>query len=251
MKLDKIAMAAAGIVLLAIIGMLAYWWFSRDPDDIRLALADALGVSEGEQAYFFLNLPPRTGRYPGSIFPGDTALPAFEIVASDDEQLLRSSPLEFSANQRLADDLGGGFSGAGASVLAAQSRAGKVKVEIEGLRIVEMSGDNLKARLLASQAAVAAAARGTEVYAITYAYEGTVRLTLSAEELVETDSELSADALGKLNLELLREGSSDLVFVSTSPIVFAFQAVAADYVVQSLDPLPEDVELTRLKADPD
>ena len=112
---------------------------------MKEAIAAKFQVDENS---FVLNLPPRPGCLPGSIFTGRSRVPLVR-TAQDDPKLVRGPVFQFSA--ALDFDAGAsasanvGWWGAAASASATADAA----IEFKDARVVEILGPELKRRVMA------------------------------------------------------------------------------------------------------
>jgi hypothetical protein len=216
--------------------------------DVRQEIADRFGV---ERASFILNLPPRPGCLPGSIFTDDLKVP-LKRTAGDDGSLDRGPPFEFSAELTFA---AGAEANAGiAEWFGVKSQASDVanaKLEFKDARVVEMLGPELKKRVLADPDAKAAADRKVPPFMVSRAFEGRVVLRLSRKAAASADAwaKVKADAVeAKVSANI--SSGDEVVITVADPMVFAFEVVRLNYVTTHLGPGgPDEVKFVPVPSD--
>ena len=212
--------------------------------DLRKSIAQQFNIEEGS---FILNLPPRPGCLPGSIFTDDLRFPLAR-TKSDDADLDRGPTFIFTSD--FTFDAGANVS-AGMSqwfgLAAKASSASDVKLEFKNARVVEMLGPELKKRVLRDVDARDAATRKVIPFVVARSYEGTITVKMSRKQgaSAEAWAQIKKDAIdAKLGAKI---GSDDTVeYTVSEPFVFAFEVVRATYVAQHLGPSPDDVVLTKI-----
>lgn len=215
--------------------------------DLRKSIAKQFGVEEGS---FVLNIPPRPGCLPGSIFTDDLRFPLTR-TKPDDASLERGPAFAFAGD--FGTDLG-----ANASVgvaewfgLAAKAAAvSNVKIEFKNARVVDILGPELKKRVLADDAARAASARKIPPFIVARSYEGTISLKMSRKQGADAQAwaTVKKDAIeAKLGAKI---GADDAVEISVAePFVFAFEVVRATYFAEHLGKGADEVRLTPIPED--
>ena len=216
--------------------------------DLRAALARQMQAKPRD---FVLNLPPRTGCLPGSIFTEDLRLPV-ERTRPDDPALTRGPAFGLDADLGSSSALEGG--GAFAPIfgfLASHKASGTTTVRITDAHLVEMLGSDLKKRLLASEGARSAADHGTDPYIVFRAYQGNVgfRVTRSTDTSASAWAKVKADA-AEVDASGKVASDSEVAFTVAEPIVFAFEVMKATFVTTHLGGGgPNDVALRPIPAD--
>jgi len=212
--------------------------------DLRKSIAQQFNIEEGS---FILNLPPRPGCLPGSIFTDDLRFPLAR-TKPDDGGLDRGPPFLFTSDFSFDADasLSAGVS-QWFGLAAKASSASDVKLEFKGARVVEMLGPELKKRVLRDVDARDAATRKVVPYVVARSYEGTITVKMSRKQgaSAEAWAQIKKDAIdAKLGAKI---GSDDTVeYTVSEAFVFAFEVVRATYVAQHLGSNPDDVVLTKI-----
>lgn len=200
--------------------------------DLRAALAKQLQARPGD---FVLNLPPRTGCLPGSIFTEDLRLPIARTT-QDDQDLTMGPAFSLDAELGNSAEADGGATFAPLfGFLASHKSSGTAAVHIAQAHTIEMLGGDLKRRLLASEPARKAADRGTDPYIVFRAYQGQVgfRLARAAGTEASAWAKVKADAV-QVNVAGKLATDSDVLFTIPDPIVFAFEVMKATFVTTHL-----------------
>jgi hypothetical protein len=235
----RATLAAAGLLFLTIAPSMAA--------DLRTELALQVQAKPRD---FVLNLPPRTGCLPGSIFTDDLRLP-IDRTRSDDPALTRGPTFGLAADlgSSASAEAGGTFAPV-FGFLASHKTSGATTVRITNAHLIEMLGGDLKKRLLASDGARNAADHGTDPFIVFRAYEGNVSFELTHKQ----DS--SANAWAKVKADAVEVHASGevisddaVIFTIPEPIVFAFEVMKATYVATHLGDAANDVGLRQVSAD--
>lgn len=218
--------------------------------DLRSSLAAALNLRHDSAAYFFINLPPAASRYPGTILAADQLFVLDSVGASDPVHLTGRS-FQLSANYQLAGSALGSLGVPWLNEVASSKLKVGLQLQVTDGRILEMSVPDLKKRLLHSVAAQDAANKGTDPLIITRAYEGRLTYILTRE-----GSDMGAvwekAARSNLNAEQFRIDTSHaqqgVVRVEMlQPVIFAFEASSAHFILNDLGAKPSDVVLSPVR----
>ena len=216
--------------------------------DLRASLAEALNVAPRD---FFLNIPPAPNRYPGSVFATEQWLPLERVDAND--TTLQRSAAPFTLRLARLDDAaaqGGVSSGFFGEVLR-HRRALDVDVRIDSATVLEVPVQDLKRRLLASDAVRSALDRGARPVVVTRAYEGIVTLTLRRRReasgeawaavsravcTLSSDCPTSAPPLANDTTRLSGSvsGADTLTVSIPQRVVFAYQVMQASFITTHL-----------------
>lgn len=215
--------------------------------DIRKTIAEKFGV---DPTSFVLNLPPRPGCLPGSIFTDDLRVP-LSRTKLDDPDLQFGPPFHFTAD--ISFDAGVEANVGVAEWFGAAAKANDASIasiEFTDARIVEILGPALKRRVVSDPDALAAAARKVPPFAVLRAFQG--RATL---KLIKRDG-ASAEAWARAKQTAVDAkvgasvGSDDTVSIAvTEPFVFGFEVVQLNYVTQHLGSKSDDVVLAPVPED--
>lgn len=215
--------------------------------DIRSTIAQRFGV---EPDSFVLNLPPRPGCLPGSIFTEDLRVPMARTDVGDPD--LQFGPtFQFSATLNTDADAqasGGVAAWFGLSVKASDAAA--ISIEFSDARVVEILGPALKRRVLADQDALAASARKVPPFAVLRAFQGkaTVRLTKKTGASAEAWADLR-QAAAEVKAGVSVSGDDAVAISIAEPFVFGFEVVRLNYVTENLGTTVTDVVLAPVPED--
>jgi hypothetical protein len=214
---------------------------------LKETIAEKFGV---DPRSFVLNLPPRPGCLPGSIFTDDLRVPLVR-TKRDDPKLEVGPVFQFSAD--VGSDIGAN-AGADVSgwfgVTAKANDVADTVIDLKNARVIELLGPELKRRVLADPDALAAAARKVPPFAVLRAYEGRVAVTLTKKKAASADAwakvkQAAVDAKVGANI-----GADDKVVISVEePFVFGFEVVQLNYVTQHLGSKADDVNLVPVPDD--
>jgi hypothetical protein len=214
--------------------------------DLQRALAQQVNADHRD---FVLNIPPRPGCLPGSIFTDDLRVP-LERTSSTDDALTRGESFSLDADFESGAGVGGSATLTGLfGFLASHKSSATTSVHVADAMLIDMLGTQLKSRLLASSAAKSAANRGLDPFVVFRAYEGVVSFTVTRKQDTSADAwaKVKANAVeARLNGEL--RGNDAIVFKIPNRIIFAFEVMRATYVTTHLGAGPNDVQLDRVKA---
>jgi len=215
--------------------------------DIRKTIAEKFGV---DPTSFVLNLPPRPGCLPGSIFTDDLRVP-LSRTKLDDPDLQFGPPFHFIAD--ISFDAGVDANVGVADWFGAAAKANDASIasiEFTDARIIEILGPALKRRVVSDPDALAAAARKVPPFAVLRAFQG--RATL---KLIKRDG-ASAEAWARAKQTAVDAkvgasvGSDDTVSIAVAePFVFGFEVVQLNYVTQHLGSKADDVVLAPVPED--
>jgi hypothetical protein len=227
----------------------ALFWLLAVPAyaGLKETIADKFGVAPGD---FILNLPPRPGCLPGSIFTDDLRVPLVR-TKRDDPKLDLGPEFQFSAE--LGGELGAnaGANAAGWFGVAAKASAvSNAVIEFKNARVIELLGPELKKRVLADPDALAAAARKIPPFAVLRAFEGTATVTFRKKEGASADAWANVKQAA-LNANVgANVGADDKLTISVAqPFVFGFEVVQLNYITQHLGSKADDVALVRVPED--
>jgi len=231
----QIILASVGL-LLAAAAIIAPWvWTSRD---LRMALGDALNIGKESREFFFLNLPPAVGRYPGSTFLTNQWEPV-ELVAPNDAKLKRTQKFTLVANatrmasgseQLLSKSLG---------QMASNSGAAEFEIQVHEGQVVEMKYADLEEHLQETLKLLRASGSNVVPMVIVRSYEGkiSVRLKRKQDASATAWAELKEHAAKQAKQESDKEpakapsvrfetgfmGEDAILLDVPEPVVFAFE----------------------------
>jgi hypothetical protein len=231
-----------------IVGIVVFLYPRLRRPDARVELAKVLGVNP---EFLHLNIPPSTGRLPGSTFVISGSLLPIDFTSRDDKDLISGDP--FALDWHITTLFSGeGASGAGPlGVLFENSEAVRIEIRAHDCRVIEMKLPVIKDRLLHSKEVLEQSARGNNPFVVVRAFEGTLetRLTKSGKESarawddVKESARRSSKASQTNTTRISLAGTSeDEVIVSwPTPVVFAYEVQKASLITTHLGTKPDDV----------
>jgi hypothetical protein len=215
--------------------------------DLRKELAEKFQV---DPDYFVLNLPPRPGCLPGSMFTEDLRV-LLQRSKVDDPDLQFGPRFNFKADLSFDAD-----AKASVGVLdwfgvaAKASDASDASMDVTDAQVIEILGPALKRRVLNDPDALAASARKVPPFAVIRAFYGRVTFKLSkklgaSSEAWAQANQVAVDA--KVGARIENDGSVSISVAE--PFVFGFEVVQLNYVTQHLGSKIDDVALAPVPAD--
>jgi hypothetical protein len=249
MSLKKIVFLAVLAILVIVFGLFGAQFFSAS-DTLKDTLAEQFNVSPEA---LYVNLPPATGRYPGAVFiRGDRLFPV-EFANGTDERLQRGVASQLNLKLDASAVTAGGLDLGYFEQLSEGGRTESMTVELLDVVPVEMRIGDIKALLLASEDAKAAAQRNQQVYVVSKAYEGRMDVILEASDNESASAIARGIAIAMPGAKASVEGSVNKnrqVRVSFSePTVFAFEVVEASFFSTSLSVELSDVQVSPVRTD--
>jgi hypothetical protein len=214
---------------------------------LKETIAEKFGVVPNA---FVLNLPPRPGCLPGSIFTDDLRVP-LSRTKLDDPKFEFGPTFQFSAEvgSELGANAGGGISD-WFGVAAKASAVSNAVIEFKNARVIELLGPELKRRVLADPDALAAAARKIPPFAVLRAFQGTATLTLTKKDAASADAWAKVkETAVQANVGASASADDKLVISVGEPFVFGFEVVQLNYVTQHLGSTVDDVNLVKIPED--
>jgi len=188
-------------------------------------LAQRLGADPN---YLVLNIPTRPGAWPGAIFTDDLRIPIVR-GREDDPELKRGPPMSIEATDFISFGAGAGANvKSWFSFAAKASETGKVLISFPDIRVVDLTFDELKKRIRASQSVLDAMKRGIYPLVVIRAYEGTPTIKISKEAAAsaEASAKLSAAAT-EANVQAGVSSGDYVVYRAGERVVFAFETMKA------------------------
>jgi hypothetical protein len=243
-SIRNIAIIVAIVPIAAFVGLLVtHWAFRPKPQQkvLQAALAEQFG---SEKSAIIVNIPARSGRYPGAVLA---------ISANGSELLIKkidrpdtvpgpSASLkdvqlsEASAMWQLAGRIfGGQVEGTGTVA---------IEIDLADLRMYEQEASKLAAALRADDDVNRARSSGLPIVVVTKAYEAVPELTIrqranaKAEDWAKLKGELT-NAKGELVTD------SEVRFRSEQPQVIAYETSEAKFIASNFSNGTPNVELKR------
>jgi hypothetical protein len=173
--------------------------------------------------YVILNLPPRPGSWPGTIYSSNMRVP-FAYGKPDDPVLHRGATVSITAQEGY--DIGATAKGGISSwvkLSADASSVADVVMFFPDAQIVDMSYADLVRRIETSAEAIAVAKRGQIPVIIIKAYVGTPTIVVTKKDAA------SADAWARLSKQVSAGASAkatagnSITYQAGAPIPFAFE----------------------------
>jgi hypothetical protein len=214
---------------------------------LKETIAEKFGVPPNA---FVLNLPPRPGCLPGSIFTDDLRVP-LSRTRLDDPKFEFGPTFQFSADigSELGANAGGGVSD-WFGVAAKASALSNAVIEFKNARIIELLGPELKRRVLADPDALAAAARRIPPFAVLRAFQGSATLTLTKKDAASAEAWAKVkQAAVQANVGANASAEDKLLISVSEPFVFGFEVVQLNYVTQHLGSTVDDVNMVPIPED--
>ncbi|RSL18603.1 hypothetical protein EDE15_4193 [Edaphobacter aggregans] len=246
-----------GLTLIAMVVLTALVFFlpglfTRNAD-LRSSLAAALNLPKGRAADFFINLPPAASRYPGTILVTEKLF-ILNPADANDTDLHTGSSFQLTTDDQIAGSALGSLGVPWLSEAASSKQEIGLDLQVTDGKILEMDVAALKRKLLASQEAQSAANKGTDPVVITRAYQG--RLTyLLKRKGADQGSLWSKAAKSNINSEHFRIDASraqqgEVRVEILDPVIFAFEASSAHFILTHLGVEPSDVVLSPIRPQP-
>jgi hypothetical protein len=247
-----------GLTLIAVVVLAALVFFLPRlfvPDaDLRSSLASALNLPKDRAADFFINLPPAASRYPGTILATEKLF-ILNPADANDADLHTGSSFQLTTDDQIAGSALGSLGVPWLSEAASSKQEIGLELQVTDGKILEMDVPALKRKLLASQEAQSAANKGTDPVVITRAYQG--RLTyLLKRKGADQGSIWSKAPKSDLNAEHFRIDASraqqgEVKVEIIDPVIFAFEASSAHFILTHLGVEPSDVVLSPIRPQPE
>jgi hypothetical protein len=252
MSRKQVGLTLAATVALAALVFFLPRLFTRNAD-LRTRLAVALNLPKERAADFFINLPPAASRYPGTILATEQLF-ILNPVDANDEGLHTGGSFQLTTDDDVA---GSALSSLGVPWLneaASSKREAGLELQVSDGKILEMDVPALKKKLLASQEAQSAANKGTDPVVITRAYIGKLTYVLKRKgsdqgSLWQKAPKSNQDS-ESFRLDASRTQQGEVRVEMLDPVIFAFEASSAHYILTHLGVEPTDVNLTPIRPQP-
>jgi len=246
-----------GFVILSTIVAAAVFLFpKRLTGDLKHKLAQKLGV---KPEFLMVNIPPASGRTPGSTFAKKaTVIPVLEVPRSDPDM---HAGAEFNIDWSDAS-LGKAKGNVTAGILGSifsDAESSNFEIKASHCRVLEMPFGELKKRLLSSQAILNSSAEGISLFVIVRAFEGqlSIRIKRAQDASGEAWARTQQNAVtlsdpkygGDAALNVNSEGKDQFVVEWKEPVVFAYELQKAELFASHLGTRPDDIRFTPLTED--
>jgi hypothetical protein len=243
-----------GLTLVAILVLTALVFFlprlSTRNADLRSRLAAALNLPKDRAADFFINLPPAASRYPGTILATERLF-ILNPADANDSDLRTGNSFELTTDDQVAGSALGSLGVPWLNEAASSKQEVGLELKVTDGKLLEMDVSALKRKLLASQEAQSAANKGTDPIVITRAYQGRLTYVLKRKGS-DQGSVWNKAAQSNLNTEHFRVDASraqqgEVRVEMLEPVIFAFEASSAHFILTHLGVEPSDVTLSPIR----
>ena len=252
MSRKQVGLTLAAVVVLAALVFFLPRLFTRNTD-LRTRLAAALNLPQERAADFFINLPPAASRYPGTILATERLF-ILNPADANDEGLHTGGSFQLSTDDDVAGSALGSLGVPWLNEAASSKREAGLELQVSDGKILEMDVPALKKKLLASQEAQSAANKGTDPIVITRAYIGKLTYVLKRKgsdqgSLWQKAPKSNQDS-EHFRLDASRAQQGEVRVEMLDPVIFAFEASSAHYILSHLGVEPTDVNLTPIRPQP-
>jgi hypothetical protein len=242
---------AAAVVLAALVFLLPRLFTGHA--DLRTRLAASLNLPKERAADFFINVPPAASRYPGTILATEQLF-ILNPADANDEDLHTGGSFRLTAEDNVAGSALGSLGVPWLNEATSSKQEVGLELEVSDGNILEMDVPALKRKLLASQEAQSAANKGTDPIVITRAYVGKLTYVLKRTgsdhgHLWQKAPKSNQDS-EHFHLDASRAQQGEVRVEMLDPVIFAFEASSAHYILTNLGVEPTDVNLTPIRPQP-
>jgi hypothetical protein len=249
MSRKQVGLTLAAVVVLAALVFFLPRLFTGHTD-LRTRLAAALNLPRERAADFFINLPPAASRYPGTILATEQLF-VLNPADSNDGDLHTGASFQLTADDNVAGSALGSLGVPWLNEAASSKQEVRLELEVSDGKILEMDVPALKKKLLASQEAQSAANKGTDPIVITRAFMGKLTYLLKRKggdqgSLWQKAPKSNQDS-EHFRIDASRVQEGEVRVEMLDPVIFAFEASSAHYILTHLGVEPTDVNLTPIK----
>ncbi|MBB6144338.1 hypothetical protein HNQ77_002290 [Silvibacterium bohemicum] len=249
MSRKQVGLTLAAVVVLAALVFFLPRLFTRHAD-LRTRLASALNLPKERAADFFINLPPAASRYPGTILATEQLF-ILNPADANDPDLHTGDSFQLTANDEVAGNALGSLGVPWLNEAASSKQEVGLELEVSDGKILEMDVPALKKKLLASQEAQSAANKGTDPIVITRSYVGKITYVLKRKgsdqgSLWQKAPKSNQDS-EHFRIDASRTQEGEIRVEMLDPVIFAFEASSAHFILTHLGVEPTDVNLTPIR----
>lgn len=249
MTRKQVSLTVAALIALAALVFFLPRLFVRNAD-LRSRLAAALSLPKARAADFFLNLPPAVSRYPGTILATDQMF-ILNPVDANDQDVHAGGNFQLTADDQVAGNALGSLGVSWLNEAASSKQEIGLELQVTDGKVLEMDVTALKRRLLDSQEAQNAANKGTDPVIITRAYQGRLTYVLrrkgSDQGSVWNKAPQANVNEGHFRIDASRAQQGEVRVEILDPVIFAFEASSAHYILTHLGVEPSDVVLSPIR----
>lgn len=248
MTRKQVSLTVAAMIGLAALVYLVPRLFVRNAD-LRSRLAAALNLPKARAADFFINLPPAASRYPGTILATDEMF-ILDGADANDQDLQAGGSFQLTTDDQVAGNALGSLGVPWLNEAASSKQEIGLELQVTDGKILEMDVPALKRRLLDSQEAKYAANKGTDPVIITRAYQGRLTYILSRKgndqgSIWKQAPQSNANEHFRIDASRAQQGEVKVEILD--PVIFAFEASSAHFILTHLGVEPTDVLLTPVR----
>ena len=249
MSRKQVGVTLAAVVVLAALVFLLPRLLTRHAD-LRTRLASALNLPKERAADFFINLPPAASRYPGTILATERLF-ILNPADANDEDLHSGASFQLTADDDVTGSALGSLGVPWLNEAASSKQEVGLELQVSDGKILEMDVPALKKKLLGSQEAQSAANKGTDPIVITRAYMGKLTYLLKRKgsdqgSLWQKAPKSNQDS-EHFRIDASRVQQGEVRVEVLDPVIFAFEASSAHYILTHLGVEPTDVNLTPVR----
>ena len=195
-------------------------------------------------------LPPAASRYPGTILATEKLF-ILNPADANDEDLHTGGSFQLTADDEVAGSALGSLGVPWLNEAASSKQEVGLELEVSDGKILEMDVPALKKKLLTSQEAQSAANKGTDPIVITRAYMGKLTYLLKRKgrdqgSLWQKAPKSNQDS-EHFRIDASRAQQGEVRVEMLGPVIFAFEASSAHYILTNLGVEPTDVNLTPIR----
>jgi hypothetical protein len=248
MTRKQIAVTLSSMLVVGVVVFLLPRFFVRK-GDLRSQLGAVLNLPKERVTDFFVNLPPATSRYPGTILATDRMF-VLNPADANDSDLHAGSSFQLTTDDQVAGDAMGSLGVSWFGEASADKQEIGLELQITDGKVLEMDVPALKHKLMESQEAQNAANKGTDPIIITRAYQGRLTYVLkrkgSDQSSVWKKASQSNLNTEHFKIDTSRSDHGEVRVEILDPVIFAFEASSAHFILTHLGVEPSDVLLSPL-----
>jgi hypothetical protein len=251
-KMKKIAILILSITIL--IGITVYVLGDFQRKNLKDAIASAVNV---ESSKLLLNLPPKPVRAPGTILsPQSSSFLIYTPGSLTDENLLKGETFSIDAKLDDKSKVNGMIKNSLLSTAFDNNTHLEVSLNITNAYVTELPIKYLKERAEESELVADAIQKGNEPVIVSRSYVGKVEYIIRARDEIGIQTlidmskkgyEIAKTKLGSFKFSDRIEGSKEIGFSISRPIVFAYEVMSVGKVATDLSS-GDEIGLTEISA---